>query len=254
MPPYAPDIPLSVFVARVSASSLRRSEIHVPSPPPSSPSASSGPRLAPPASDTNETATALRTVDGSTRWSLSSWTVPTILAGRPKTCRSTPTSIPAPAVTATHHRLPSHQPGFFGSVNHRFVPPFTRPRNAKAANASTTPNTAAYPISGQNPRDRVSGMSEPGCDSCPGSEEALSLTNSRSSPAAPGATTQPPSADSKRATSADASMTRQRPLGARPRRRSVAIVERSELPRDHANSRSLSERSSRSPAHSSSST
>src|SRR5262250_608431 len=47
-PPYAPDIPLSAFVALVLLSSCRRCETQVPRPPPSLPSASSGPRLAPP--------------------------------------------------------------------------------------------------------------------------------------------------------------------------------------------------------------
>ena len=61
---------MSVFVARMSSLSFLRSETQVPSPPPILPSASSGPRLAPPASDTSETATAFRTVEGSTRWSL----------------------------------------------------------------------------------------------------------------------------------------------------------------------------------------
>ena len=67
MPPYAADIPVSVFVARTSSLSFLRSETHVPSPPPILPSASSGPRLAPPANDTSETATPFKTVDGSTR-------------------------------------------------------------------------------------------------------------------------------------------------------------------------------------------
>ena len=70
--------------------------------------------------------------------------------------RSTPTSTPAAAVTATHQRLPSNQPGSFGSVNQSFVPPLTNPKNAKLANARTTPNNAAYPISRQNPGDLVS--------------------------------------------------------------------------------------------------
>ena len=83
-PPYAADIPLSVFVARTSSLSFCRSETQVPSPPPIFPSASSGPRLAPPASDTSETATAPGTVEGSTRWSLSSLTVPASLTGTRK--------------------------------------------------------------------------------------------------------------------------------------------------------------------------
>ena len=82
-------------------------------------------------------------MEGSTRWSLSSSTVPGSVAGTRKKRRSTPTSTPAPAVTATHHRLPSNQPGSLGSVNQSFVPPLTNPRNARAANAKATPNNAA---------------------------------------------------------------------------------------------------------------
>jgi hypothetical protein len=130
-------------VSLVLVSSLRRCGTQVPSPPPILPSASSGPRLAPPTSDTSETATAFRTVDGSTRSSRSSFSVPDSLAGSRKTRRSTPTSTPAAAVTATHHRLPENQSGFFGSVNQSFVPPLTNPRNASAATASTSPNTTA---------------------------------------------------------------------------------------------------------------
>ncbi len=154
-PPYAADIPLSVFVARMSSPSFRRSESQVPSPPPIFPSASSGPRLAPPASDTTETATAPGTVEGSTRWSVSSLTVPGSLAGTRKSRRSTPTITPAPAVTATHQRLPSSHPGSSGSVNQSLVPPFTNPRNASAAKASTTPNKMARRMIGQNPGDCV---------------------------------------------------------------------------------------------------
>ena len=132
-----------MFVARTSSLSFRRSETQVPSPPPNFPSASSGPRLAPPASDTSETATAPGTVEGSTRWSLSSSTVPALLSGTRKKRRSTPTMTPAPAVTATHQRLPSNHPGCSGSVNQRSVPPFTNPRNTSPAKASTTPNKMA---------------------------------------------------------------------------------------------------------------
>jgi hypothetical protein len=57
--------------------------------------------------------------------------------------RSTPTSTPAAAVTATHQRLPENQSGFFGTVNQRFVPPFSNPRNAGVTKASTTPNRTA---------------------------------------------------------------------------------------------------------------
>ena len=142
-PPYAADMPLSVFVARTSSLSFRRSETQVPNPPPIFPSASSGPRLAPPASDTSETATAAGTIEGSTRWALSSATVPGSLSGTRRKRRSTPTNRPAPAVTATHQRFPSNHPGSSGSVNQRSVPPLTSPTNASAANASTTPNRTA---------------------------------------------------------------------------------------------------------------
>ncbi len=182
-PPYAADIPPSVFVARMSSLSFRRCETQVPSPPPILPSASSGPRLAPPANDTSETATAFRTVEGSTRWSFSSWTVPGILTGSRNTRRRTPTSTPAAPVTATHQRLPSNQPGLFGSVNQSLVPPLTYPKNAKLANASTTPNDAAYPISRQNPGDRASATpSGPDCDPSPEPGCDPALTDERSTP------------------------------------------------------------------------
>lgn len=136
-------MPLSVFATRKSSLSLRLSETQVPSPPPIAPSAASGPRLAPPASDTAETATFCSTLEGSTRASFISAIVPGILSGNRSTRLSTPTSRPATAVTATHHRLPLNQSGFFGRVNQRLVPPFTSPKNASAAKASTTPNTTA---------------------------------------------------------------------------------------------------------------
>ena len=69
--------------------------------------------------------------------------MPGSLTGTRRKRRRTPTSTPAPAVTATHQRLPSNHPGFFGNVNQSFVPPFTNPKNARPANASTTPNNAA---------------------------------------------------------------------------------------------------------------
>jgi hypothetical protein len=69
--------------------------------------------------------------------------VPGSLTGSRRTRRSTPTSTPAAAVTATHHRLPENQSGFFGSVDQSFVPPLTNPRNAYPAKVSTSPNTTA---------------------------------------------------------------------------------------------------------------
>jgi hypothetical protein len=81
-------------------------------------------------------------VDGSTRSSRISLSVPGSLAGTRSTRRSPPTSTPAPAVTATHHGLPENQSGSFGSVNH-LVPPLSNPRNASAANPSTRPKTTA---------------------------------------------------------------------------------------------------------------
>jgi hypothetical protein len=67
-----------------------------------------------------------------------------------------PTSTSAPAVTPTHQRLPSNQPGSLGSVNQSFVPPLINPKNAKAAKASATPNNAASRMITQNPGDLVS--------------------------------------------------------------------------------------------------
>jgi transcriptional regulator with XRE-family HTH domain len=93
-------------VSLVLVSSLRRCETQVPSPPPILPSASSGPRLAPPTSDTSETATAFRTVDGSTRSSRA-----------PSACRAAwPGAGNAPQHADEHpggcrHRHPPQAPG-----------------------------------------------------------------------------------------------------------------------------------------------
>ena len=181
-PPYAADIPLSVFVARISSLSFVRSETQVPSPPPIFPSASSGPRLAPPASDTSETATAFRTVEGSTRWSFSSWTVPGILAGS----RSTPPKHADEHPGARGHRHPPKTPvqpaGVLRKREPEIGPALDQPQERQAANASTTPNNAAYPISRQNPGDRVNATtSEPGCDPSPEPGRGPALTNGRSS-------------------------------------------------------------------------
>jgi transcriptional regulator with XRE-family HTH domain len=94
-------------VSLVLVSSLRRCETQVPSPPPILPSASSGPRLAPPTSDTSETATAFRTVDGSTRSSRSSFSVPGSLAGSRKRAaarRRAPRRLPSPPPTTGSRR------------------------------------------------------------------------------------------------------------------------------------------------------
>ena len=105
-PPHAPDIPLSVLVAAMSSLSLCRSEIQVPSPPPIIPRPASGPRLAPPTSDTSETTTPPGTVEGSTWWAFSSRTRPGSFTGRRNARRSTPTSTPA----AGGHRHPPQAP------------------------------------------------------------------------------------------------------------------------------------------------
>ena len=108
--------------------------------------------------------------------------MPGSLADSRNSRRSTPTSTPAAAVTATHHRLPSNHPGVFGSVNQRLVPPLTNPKNANAAKASTTPNNAAYPISRQNPGDRVNATTlEAGWDPPPEPGRDPALTIERSS-------------------------------------------------------------------------
>ena len=101
--------------------------------------------------------------------------MPGSLAGTRKTRRSTPTSTPAPVVTATHHRLPSNQPGFFGSVNQSFVPPLINPRNASAAKASTTPSSTAYRTISQNPGDRVKATKSEPPDGVRGTGCACSL-------------------------------------------------------------------------------
>ena len=63
-------------------------------------------------------------------------------------------------------------------MNQSLVPPLTNPKNANAAKASTTPNNAAYPISRQNPGDRVNATTAgPGCDPSPEPGRDPALTN-----------------------------------------------------------------------------
>ena len=107
--------------------------------------------------------------------------MPGSLTGTRRKRRRTPTSTPAAAVTATHQRRPSNQSGFFGSVNHSFVPPLTNAKNARAAKASTTPNNAAYRMIAQNPGDRVRATkSEPEDGVSPEPGRGCSLMNEAS--------------------------------------------------------------------------
>jgi hypothetical protein len=63
-------------------------------------------------------------------------------------------------------------------VNQSFVPPLISPRYASDANASTTPNNAAYRMITQNPGDRVKATkSEPDDGASPGPGRGCSLTN-----------------------------------------------------------------------------
>ena len=119
------------------------------------PSAFSGPRLAPPISDTAETTATPGTRRGSTCPSFRSANKPGTCSGRRVSRRSKPTTTPAAAVTATHHHCPPNQPGW-ASTYHRPPNPIT-PMNTRPANAPNTPSTTAYPISTQNSRFWVTG-------------------------------------------------------------------------------------------------
>ena len=111
-PPYAPPKPDKVHSCASSRLSLRRWAIQLPAPPPRAPRAFSGPRLAPPISDTAETTVIPGTNRGSTCPSCRSGIRPGISSGRRVRRRNSPTTTPAPAVTATHHHCPPNQPGF----------------------------------------------------------------------------------------------------------------------------------------------
>ena len=110
-PPYAPVKPTRVFTWESSSPSALRRANQVPAPPPMAPRAFSGPRLAPPISDTAETAAIPGTIPGSTCPLLRSSNRPGTCSGRRVRRRSNPTTTPAAAVIATHHQCPPNQPG-----------------------------------------------------------------------------------------------------------------------------------------------
>ena len=149
-PPYAPPKPDKVHSCESSRLSLRRWAIQLPAPPPMEPRAFSGPRLAPPISDTAETTAIPGTNRGSTCPSCRSGIRPGICSGRRVRRRNSPTTTPAPAVTATHHHCPPNQPGS-ASTYQRPPNPIT-PMNTRPANAPNTPRATAYPMSTQNSR------------------------------------------------------------------------------------------------------
>ena len=119
------------------------------------PSAFSGPRLAPPISDTAETAATPATSPGSTCSVFRSSNRPGVSQGRRVRRRSRPTATPAAAATATHHQCPPNQPGW-ESVYH-LPPNLITPMKTRPANAPNTPRTTAHPIRTQNSRFWVTG-------------------------------------------------------------------------------------------------
>ena len=151
-----------MFSCESSWLSLRRWAIQVPAPPPREPSAFSGPRLAPPISDTAETTTIPGTNRGSTCPSFRSAIKPGISSGRRVTRRNRPTTTPAPAVTATHHHCPPNQPG--SESAYQLPPNPITPMNTRPANAPNTPRATAYPMSTQNSRFWVNGGDGAGSD------------------------------------------------------------------------------------------
>src|SRR6478609_4592246 len=132
-----------------------RAEIQLPAPPPMVPSAFSGPRLAPPISETAETAAIPGTSRASTCCSCRSATRPGVCSGRRVRRLSRPTATPAAAVTATHHQCPPNQPGL--EATYQLPPTPTTPMNTRPAMAPRTPRETAYPMSTQNSRVWVTG-------------------------------------------------------------------------------------------------
>ena len=114
------------------------------------PSAFSGPRLAPPISDTADTTTIPGTSRPSTWPAVRSSTRLGIWSGKCSRRRSSPTTAPAAAVTATHHQCPPNQPGCASA--YQLPPTLMTPMYTRPANAPNTPRTTAYPIRTQNSR------------------------------------------------------------------------------------------------------
>ena len=121
--------------------SALRWAIQLPAPPPMVPSAFSGPRLAPPISDTAETATTPGTSPGSTCSDCRSSNKPGTSWGSRVRRRSRPTTAPAAAATATHHQCPPNQPG--SESLYHLPPNLITPMKTRPANAPNTPRTTA---------------------------------------------------------------------------------------------------------------
>src|SRR6185437_16225865 len=154
-PPYAPANPARVLTWASSVLSARRRAIQLPSPPPIDPSAFSGPRLAPPISDTAETAAIPGTSPTSTLPVCRSSNRPGVFHGSRVRRRTNPTAIPAATATATHHQCPPNQPG--SESLYHLPPTVIRPTKISAANAPNTPRTTAYASRTQNSRFWVTG-------------------------------------------------------------------------------------------------
>src|SRR5215469_1061284 len=107
----------------------------------SAPSAFSGPRLAPPISDTSETAAIPGTSLGSTCSVFRSSNRQGVFQGRRVSRRTRPTATPDAAATAAHHQCPPNQPGC--ESLHHLPPNVITPTKISAANAPNTPSTTA---------------------------------------------------------------------------------------------------------------
>src|SRR5271166_4233196 len=119
------------------------------------PSAFSGPRLAPPISDTAETTATPATSPVSTCSVCRSSNRPGTCSGRRVRRRSRPTTTPAAAATATHHQCPPNQPGWVSSYH--LPPTLITPINTSPANATNTPSTTAYQTRTESTRFWVNG-------------------------------------------------------------------------------------------------
>jgi hypothetical protein len=113
----------------------------------------SGPTLAPPISDTADTAMVPGTSPVSKRSALRSSNKPGTSSGRRVSRLSRPTTRPAAAVTATHHQCPPNQPGPEPVVH--LTPNLMIPSDTSPAKAPNTPSANAQPMSTQNSRFRV---------------------------------------------------------------------------------------------------
>ena len=158
-------------------SSPLRLAIQLPAPPPMEPRAFSGPRLAPPISDTKETAAIPGTSPTSTCPVCRSSNRPGVSQGRRVRRRTRPTATPAATATATHHQCPPNQPGW-ESLYH-LLPSLIAPTNIRPAKAPKIPRITAQAIRTQNSRFWVTGGAVAGRDGAVTTGNARScLTNS----------------------------------------------------------------------------